>query len=649
MSSDGIDWEVPEPEDPWSNIGYWGDHQIVYLLRLLEASARYVPGAIERLLGVARFSYADVPYRIRPYDELLLDPKATILYDDTAAARTAARVEEVGGDGKLVWSIDGSVHMITLAEKLLVPALAKLSNFVPDGGIWMNTQRPEWNDANNALVGHGLSMVTLYQLRRYLEHLRTLVEGSAISDIAMSSEVAEWLEAVTHILRMADVEPAASEIDRQRRALMDGLGEAFSDYRARIYDSGFTGVRPTTSTAVVELCDVAISHLDATIRANERPDGLYHSYNLLRISPGGSTASVERLFEMLEGQVAVLESGVLRPDEKADLMDILFASAMYREDQSSFMLYPARQVPSFLDKNVIPAEDIDGNPLLAGLVEAGESQVVVVDADGRFRFNADITNLGDLEARLDRVADDVEWGDLVAVHRETALRIYDTVFHHRAYTGRSGSMHGYEGIGSIYWQMVAKLLVALQESVLEAADAGDYPSELDRLVDSYWRVRSGLGYNKTAIEHGAIPTDPYSHTPAHAGAQQPGMSGLVKEELLVRPLELGVRVEAGEILIDPVILRRSELLDGSTTWDILDLSLERSAIALAPNSLGLTFCQVPIVVSVVAQEPSIEVVFSDGTVNRQSGLRLDRRISSMIFARSGDVTQVRAFLPLSAL
>ena len=30
ISRAGIDWEVPDPHDPWSNIGYWGDHQIVY-------------------------------------------------------------------------------------------------------------------------------------------------------------------------------------------------------------------------------------------------------------------------------------------------------------------------------------------------------------------------------------------------------------------------------------------------------------------------------------------------------------------------------------------------------------------------------------------------------------------------------------------
>jgi hypothetical protein len=36
VTRDGIDWEVPDPHDPWSNIGYWGDHQIIYLLKLLE-------------------------------------------------------------------------------------------------------------------------------------------------------------------------------------------------------------------------------------------------------------------------------------------------------------------------------------------------------------------------------------------------------------------------------------------------------------------------------------------------------------------------------------------------------------------------------------------------------------------------------------
>jgi hypothetical protein len=36
LSKEGIDWEVEDPDDPWSHIGYWGDHQIIYLLKLLQ-------------------------------------------------------------------------------------------------------------------------------------------------------------------------------------------------------------------------------------------------------------------------------------------------------------------------------------------------------------------------------------------------------------------------------------------------------------------------------------------------------------------------------------------------------------------------------------------------------------------------------------
>jgi len=32
IAKDGFDWEVINPDKPWSYIGYWGDHQIIYLL-----------------------------------------------------------------------------------------------------------------------------------------------------------------------------------------------------------------------------------------------------------------------------------------------------------------------------------------------------------------------------------------------------------------------------------------------------------------------------------------------------------------------------------------------------------------------------------------------------------------------------------------
>ena len=153
VTQDGIDWEVPDADDPWSHIGYWGDHQIVYLLRLLEAWQHVEPDALNRWLNRPIFVYADVPYRIADHEEIVADPRNTITYEQDRAREIAARERRIGADGRLVVGIDGTVVTVDLLEKLLVPALAKLSNFVPDGGIWLNTQRPEWNDANNALGG----------------------------------------------------------------------------------------------------------------------------------------------------------------------------------------------------------------------------------------------------------------------------------------------------------------------------------------------------------------------------------------------------------------------------------------------------------------------------------------------------------------
>ncbi|MFO7547999.1 MAG: hypothetical protein R6X29_03850 [Acidimicrobiia bacterium] len=648
ITSRGIDWEVPDPDDPWSHIGYWGDHQIVYLLRLLEASDRFLPGAVERMLSERWFCYADVPYRLAPYGDLVRNPKETIAFDEPAAARSAHRVAEVGGDGKLVWDADGEVLLVSLAEKLLVPALTKLSNLVPGGGIWMNTQRPEWNDANNALAGFGLSMVTLHHLRRYLRHLASMIRSAGLEHVDLSKEVADWMTAVATALgRLPGGD--ARLTDRARKTVMDELGQAFSDYRARVYTSGFSGSVSVAVAEITELCDRAIEHLDATIRAGRRPDGLYHAYNLVHFEPDGSAAGVEHLHEMLEGQVAVLDSGVLSAEERADLLDALFSSAMYRADQHSFMLYPVRHLPPFLDKNVVPPQAVTANPLLEGLLEAGDRSVIVTDVDGRHRFNPDFSNRGGLETALDRLAGESRWSGLVATHRKRTLATYEQVFRHHAYTGRSGSMYGYEGIGSIYWHMVAKLLVAVQDSVVAALTDHAPPATLHRLVDAYWRVRSGLGFNKTAEEFGAIPLDPYSHSPAHAGAQQPGMTGLVKEELLTRMLEVGVRIEDGQIVFDPVLLRRGELLPRPETWTVYGVGIGPLEVELDEGSLGMTLCQVPVIVALTTGDAGVEIVTADGSTTRQPGLRVDRPTSAEVFARSGEVARILAHVPAALL
>jgi hypothetical protein len=167
---------------------------------------------------------------------------------------------------------------------------------------------------------------------------------------------------------------------------------------------------------------------------------------------------------MLEGQVAALSSGALDPAAALDVLERLFASAMYRPDQRSFMLYPAEDRPGFLARNVVPDAAAAAIPLLRDHLAAGDPSLVARDADGVCRFHGDFRSAEDVAAVLDDLERDPAWSGAVASDRTAVLDLFETVFRHRSYTGRSGVMYGYEGIGCIYWHMVAKLLLATQET-----------------------------------------------------------------------------------------------------------------------------------------------------------------------------------------
>ena len=151
VTRSGIEWESPEPDNPWANIGYWSDHQIIYLQKLIEVANQVDPQTLKALWSQPIFAYADVPYRLKPYSDMLTDWYNTIDFDWEGEEKAIAAVSQMGTDGRLHLDGNGQVIHVTMVEKLLVLLLAKLTNLVPEGGIWMNTQRPEWNDANNAL------------------------------------------------------------------------------------------------------------------------------------------------------------------------------------------------------------------------------------------------------------------------------------------------------------------------------------------------------------------------------------------------------------------------------------------------------------------------------------------------------------------
>jgi hypothetical protein len=652
ITRDGIDWEVPDPHDPWAHIGYWGDHQLIYLLKFLEMLQGHQPAMLAEFLEREVFAYADVPYRIKPYDQVRRDPKETVDFDPSCEARVRERVGKTGSDGKLVHDSEGQLVLVNLTEKLLVALLSKLSNFIPEAGIWLNTQRPEWNDANNALVGNGVSVVTLCHLRRYLAFCLELLKDPGptpakadlqrgpgapgrAGGIRVSLEVRSLLDAVARTLKRYRPLLAGSISDADRDRIVNALGKAGGRYRGALYSGGFTGkhVRLPVSDLRGFLA-LALEWADHSIRANRRDDGLYHAYNLARFSAEGAIP-IRRLYQMLEGQVAVLSSGTLWPGEAAAVLHSLRGSAMYRADQHSYLLYPNRSLPRFTERNNLPVREVRAMRLPQALAKRGDRSLVEQDVRGGFHFSPTITNAHDVRRALDRLA---EQGFATLVRRDSArlLGVFEQLFDHESFTGRSGTFFAYEGLGSIYWHMVSKLLLAVQESFRHAADAGAPTQILAELAEAYQDVRRGLGDYKGPAEYGAFPADPYSHTPGHCGARQPGLTGQVKEDILCRMGELGIVVSAGCVAFRPQLLQAEEFLADGGTFRYRDLSGVSQRLRLPPRSLAFTYCQVPVIYR-LGGERSLTVRMSDGSEIRSGEPRLDPATSRSVHSRAGTV------------
>ncbi|MBK1877925.1 hypothetical protein [Pelagicoccus mobilis] len=645
VSNSGFDWETIEPDEAWSNIGYWGDHQIAYLLKLLEAMDRFQPGALDQKLAEKVFVHAHVPYRIRSFEQILEDPRNSVDYDDEASERLLEAASKEGADGKLLLDREGQVVRANLLEKLLVPLLAKVSNFVPDGGIWMNTQRPEWNDANNALVGYGISVVTLCYTNRYLELLERLVDRMPDGGVfEFDAALAEFLETQTGVFNRFADDLERGFTAEARFGMLKELGVAGESYREKVYSRELgAGVCRVSKENLKSFVGLALRFVGASIDSNRRSDGLFHSYNLLQLA--GEQVDIDRLQVMLEGQVAALSSGRLKASEARELVEGLRESELYREDVQSYLLYPDRELPSFLEKNVIAEGDVERFPVFAQMLERGDGRILYRDVDGVCRFNGAFRNSGDLVAAWEGLQGEYAL-DSESESLEEAVAVFEGVFDHRRFTGRSGTFFAYEGLGSVYWHMVSKLVLAIQENCQAHADADERDREALELA--YFETLLGLGLDKTPQEYGAFPTDAYSHTPAHARAQQPGMTGQVKEDVLVRWAELGLEVEEGRILLRPILLKRSEFLDSSAEFEYLDVSGANRTLSLEAGQMAFSICQTPIVLTIGASKSTC-VSFTDGAQQQSSGCGLSVSDSSAVFERKGRVRRVEFVIPEDAL
>ncbi len=638
ITKDGFDWETIEPDDPWSYIGYWGDHQIIYLQKFLEFIEKHKPGKLAEYFDKDAFVYANVPYKIKSYKDIVKNSKDTILFDEDLDHEISLRQSKLGADGTLLQDENGQIHRVNFIEKILATVLAKLSNYVPGGGIWMNTQRPEWNDANNALVGNGISMVTLYYLRRFLAFFNDTLESSDLEEIKVSNELMDFYKQVRKTFEDNESLLGKEISNKDRKAMLDELGSSASDFRDHIYQQSFWGKKRSISmSGLKRFVKSSLAHIDQTIHANKRPDSLFHAYNLLTFD--NDEVKISYLSEMLEGQVAVLSSGVMSAAESLEILDGLKKSALFREDQYSYILYPNKQLLGFLDKNNVPNELVASSTLLQKLVKDGNTQIVEKDVYGITHFNGNFRNVQDLKEAL-QVLRGTEYESLVTQDKDILTEIFEAVFNHKEFTGRSGTFFGYEGLGSIYWHMVSKLLLAVQETCLRAIEDEVDSSISGRLLEHFFEINEGIGVHKSPTLYGAFPTDPYSHTPANKGAQQPGMTGQVKEDILCRFGELGVFVNDGKLSFYPCLLRKEEFLETEKTFTYLDVNMKKHSLSLDKGSLAFTYCQIPVVYK-ISEAEKLEIIYNDGRIDTSDNLGLDTQQSENVFERAGIISEIR--------
>ncbi len=580
---DGIDWEKPEEGNLFSGYGYWGDHQIIYLLRLLYSLNNHFPMNFASLLNKEVFTYANVPYKINEYNEILKDSKNTIEFDFKRDNEIEKLCEHLGSDAKLVLSDNEVVH-VSLAEKLLIPLLSKISNLYVGGGIWMNTQRPEWNDANNAIVGIGLSMVTVYHLHGYIKFLQEVLlnQDDAFN---MSEQVVDFITDLTDILSKYKNNYIGNE-----KILLDEMGEKFSEYRLNVYENGFSGKKHISIkelTALLANCDLAISE---TISRNKGE--LYTTYNLLH-----SDFSISPMREMLEGQSAVIGSGILDKSETLELLKNM-ESPLLDSEHGYHYLYSVEKTTPFFSRNTVSID-----------VKA-DNIVITEDMAGVKHFAPSITTQDKLESLLEK-------SSYNKLEKYAIIIEFERIFGHKSFTGRSQNMYKFEGIGCAYWHQNAKLTLAVLEVAQRAKKSGE---DINEIYSAYHKLLDGFIFKKTSKECNAFPTEPYSHTSFNKKSEQPGMTGQVKESILMRRGELGVLVEDGVISFNPSFVHENEYNKTGT--------------------LNFSVCAVPITYTKTGGT-SMNIVLEDNTVITQDSTVLSKEVSEDIFYRNGRIKSVK--------
>jgi hypothetical protein len=308
------------------------------------------------------------------------------------------------------------------------------------------------------------------------------------------------------------------------------------------------------------------------------------------------------------------------------------------------LLYPDRELARFVEKNTFSKEKIKNSILLKQLLNANNKDIVIEDENGMYHFNGLFRNAMELSSALDQLDADM-FTSLDKKNKEDILKLYEEVFDHQSFTGRSGTFYGYEGLGSIYWHMVSKLLLAVQEVYLQGVKQKEKDDLLNKLKDHYYEIKAGIGLYKSPDVYGAFPTDAYSHTPGGAGVKQPGLTGQVKEDVISRIFELGIRIVEGMIQFDPSLLNSNELLKKKNEFEIIEMDGRKRTFSLDQGNMAFTFCQIPVLYHFGTKE-GLLLHLKDGVVMELNETTLSPELSNKIFDRTGEIDRIECYFPV---
>ncbi len=117
------------------------------------------------------------------------------------------------------------------------------------------------------------------------------------------------------------------------------------------------------------------------------------------------------------------------------------------------------------------------------------------------------------------------------------------------------------------------------------------------------------------------------------------MTGLVKEEILTRQVELGFFIDQGALAFDFMLLNKNEFLANPTVFTYFAVDGNQQQNDLSAGSLAYLICQVPVILQ-YSNENCITLHFANGSTQRIEGHVLDAANSRHIFQRDGVVRHV---------